>query len=161
MRRFAFWRIPGMDARRTRTLVHDLAVAYGRHPLMRRFVVHQVLVPAKVHPRDVLGTVRAVHQWVRDHVRFQNEPEEQVLTPARVLLWRFGDCDDRSGLVAAMLEAVGIPWRLVLLTRHQVPFHIWPQASVKGHWVDLETSDDRARLGETPEHLMRRTAVRL
>lgn len=160
MSSFVFWRIPGMSAHRTRRLVHDLAVAYGRHPLMRRFVVHEVLEPARVHPRDTLGTVRAIHRWVTTRVRFQHEPGEQVLTPGRVLAWRFGDCDDRSGLVAAMLEAVGIRWRLVLLTRGGVPFHIWPQAFV-GRWIDIETSDDRARLGEAPEALMKRTAVRL
>lgn len=158
---FRYWRLPGMDAERTRSLVAHLARAYGRHPLMRRFVVHRVLTPARVHPRDTAGTVRAIHCWIRDRIRFQNEAGEQILTPARVLIWGFGDCDDRSGLAAAMLEAVGIRWRLVLLARAGTPFHIWPQALVQGRWLDLETSDDRARLGESPEALMKRTAVRL
>lgn len=161
MKSFRYWRIPGMDAERTRRLVAHVARAYGRHPLMRAFVVGRVLRPAGVAPRDTAGTVRAIYTWIRDNVRFQNEPGEQILTPGRVLIWRFGDCDDRSGLAAAMLESLGITWRLVLLSRRGVPFHIWPQAMVRGRWIDLETSDDRARLGESPEALMGRTAVRL
>lgn len=161
MSSFRYWRIPGMDANRTRSIVGRLARAYGRHPLMRAFVVGRVLRPAGIAPRDTAGTVAAIFRWVRDNIRFQNEPGEQVLTPGRVLIWRFGDCDDRAGLVAAMLESVGIRWRLVLLSRHGTPFHIWPQALVRGRWMHLETSDDRARLGESPESLMGRTAVRL
>lgn len=161
MSTFRFWRLPGMDSARTRQIVAELGRAYGRHPLMRAFVVRQVLEPARVHPRDALGTVRAVHAWVRDRVRFQAEPGEQILTPGRVLIWRFGDCDDRAGLLAAMLESVGVRWRLVLLARQGVPFHIWPQAFVKGQWIDVETSDDRAAVGEAPEHLMSRVGVAL
>lgn len=159
---FRFWRIPNRGAIHTRELVRQVAKTYGAHPLMRKYVVHQVLGPAGVVPRDQLGMARAIHGWVRDRIAFVNEAGESVLTPGRVLLWRYGDCDDRTGLVAAMLEAVRIPWRLQLLCRRRrgrlVPFHIWPQARIAGRWHDLETSHSRSRFAEHPANLMRRLA---
>lgn len=153
--------LQGIDASRTHNLVAEVATLYGEDPRMRAFVVHQVLNPAGVPSYNDRAAVAAIHQWVRDNIRFVREPGEQVLTPARVLLWRFGDCDDRAGLVAAMLHAIGIRWRLVLLTRGGVPFHIWPQALVDDAWLDVETSHPRAFLGENPAHLIERLSVSL
>jgi transglutaminase-like putative cysteine protease len=159
---FRFWRLPGKDPQATRALVRRVARIYGGHPVMRWFVMRRVLAPAHVAPRDELGMAAAIHAWVRDHVAFVNESGEQVLTPGRTLRWRFGDCDDRSCLVAAMLESVRIPWRLVLLSkrvgRELVPFHIWPQARIRGRWIDLETSHSRAQFAEHPVTLMKRLA---
>lgn len=156
------WSLSGINAYRTRGLVKMVAQVYGAHPLMRAFVSRQILDPAGVAPHDTLGAVRAIFAWVRDEVRFLLEHGEQVLTPGRVLLWRLGDCDDRSGLVAAMLQSIRVPWRLKLLAR-QIggrlrPYHIWPQALVGGEWIDLETSDPRARFGEHPSTLTRRVS---
>lgn len=153
--------VPGRDAEQTRSLVEWGARLYGSRPLMRYFTVRHVIEPARVGERDTLGQVRAVFEWVRDRIRFSNEAGEQVLLPDRVLLWRFGDCDDKTCLVAAMLESIRIPWRTALLARNGVPFHILPQANVDGRWYDLEVSDQRARFGEDPRDLMRRVAVSL
>ena len=157
---FRCWRLKGKDPELTRRLVAAVARVYGAHPLMRHLVVEHVLRPARAHPRDDAAKVRAIQEWVRDNIRFENESGEQVLTPGRVLIWRFGDCDDRAGLVVAMLESIRIPWRLELLSRkvgaQMVPFHIWPLALVDGRWVHLETSDSRARCGEHPADLMQR-----
>lgn len=157
---FQFWRIPYKSATHTRTLVRRCAQVYGAHPLMQVFVVRRVLRPAGVEPRDLVGAARAIHAWVTRHIEFHNESGEQVKTPGCVLRVRFGDCDDRTGLVAAMLESIRIPWRLQLLARRVDgrlrPFHIWPQARISGRWWDLETSDRAARFGEHPVALMKR-----
>ena len=160
MSTFRFWSVPKKGPEQTRRLVEELARIQGHHPTMRYAAVKLMLEPYGVDPRDQVGAVRAIHAWVRDHVRFVDEPGESILTPARVLLWRYGDCDDRSCLVAALLEAIRIPWRLMLLARRVggrlAPFHIWPQAFAAGRWVDVETSDRRAEFGEHPAALMRR-----
>jgi transglutaminase-like putative cysteine protease len=158
---FRFWRLPHRDAESTRRLVRLVAKLYGSNPRMRQFVVERVLRPAGVTARDELAAVRAIWRWVRDHVDFWNEAGESVLTPGRVLLVRYGDCDDRSGLVAAMLEAIRIPWDLVLLARRMpgrglVPFHIWPRARLAGQSFHLETCHPDARFDEHPAALMAR-----
>ena len=165
MSAFRFWRLPYRNAEATRRLVDLVARVYGHHPRMRQFVAHQVLEPARVPHRDDLAAARAIHAWVTKNIRFLNEAGEQVLTPARVLNMRYGDCDDRSGLVAAMLTSIRIPFRLMLLGRRRpapdgasrlVPFHIWPQAIIRGRVFDLETCHPKARFGEHPRDLMRR-----
>lgn len=153
-RTFRAWALPGKDPQRTRRLIEAVARLYGQHPMMRAIVVQHVLRPAGVTPGDSDGAARAIHAYVRDHIDFWPEAGEQVLTPARVLIWRFGDCDDRTGLVAAMLEAVRIRWRLEMAF---LPGgHIWPEAFVAGRWVPLETSDPRAQWAEHPADLVRR-----
>lgn len=154
------WEIPGRSASQTQALVEGAARTYGARPLMRAFTV-RVLERAGVGERDTLGQARAVFEFVRDRIRFANEPGEQVLLPDRVLAWGFGDCDDKSGLAAAMLESIRIPWRTVLLARNGVPFHILPQAQVNGVWHHLEVSDRRARFGEDPRALMARLGLAL
>ena len=149
-------RVPVRDAAVTRRLVETVAQVYGRDPRMRAWLIHEVLEPAGVHQRDAVGIVRAIHEGVRDRIRFALEAGEQVLTPVRCIVWGFGDCDDRTGLVCALLEAARVKWRTRLLARRGVPFHIWPQARVDGRWLDLETSDDRTTLGEHPIAFMRR-----
>ena len=153
--------VPGRDPEQTRALVEWGARLYGSRPLMRLFTLRHVVEPAGISERDTVGIVRAVFEWVRDRVRFSNEAGEQVLLPDRVIAWRFGDCDDKTCLVVAMLESVRIPWRTVLLARGGVPFHIYPQARLGGRWVDLEVSDRRAKFGEDPRVLMRRLGLSL
>lgn len=154
-----FWAraLPGKDPERTRRLVEQVAREYGRHPLMRHLVVEHMLRPAGVAPNDTEAASRVIHAWIRDRIEFWPESGEQVLTPARVLIWRLGDCDDRCGLVGAAHEALRIGWRLEL--GHLGlgdQGHLWPEVLVGGAWRPVETSDPRARWGEHPRDLVRR-----
>lgn len=150
-------RLQGKSLEGTRVLVEGLARRYGAHPLMRHVVIEHVVRPAGVRPNDLGAASEAIHAWVRDRVDFWPESGEQVLTPARVLIWRYGDCDDRAGLVAAMHEALRVRWRLVVghLGRADQA-HLWPEVHVRGAWWPVETSDPRARWGEHPVALVAR-----
>lgn len=152
-------RVEGRHPEQTRAIVEELAQMYGASPLTRFFVVEHILRPAKVNERDVLGMARAIFMWVRDRIRFANEAGEQVLTPARTLIWGFGDCDDKTALVCSLLEAVRIPWRTALLARNGAAFHILPQARIGGRWYHLEVSDRRARFDEDPRAFMKRVGL--
>ncbi len=149
------WRIDSRSAAQTQAIVEHLARLYGGLPQMRD-CVGALLHRQRVAPRDDTGVARAIWAWVTHRVRFLNEAGEIVQTPAKTMMALFGDCDDRTSLLCAMLESVRIPWRTRLLSKNGVPYHIWPQALVGGRWVDLETSDERARFGEHPDALMRR-----
>ncbi len=158
---YRLYQLPGRTAERTRQVVEELARLYGGHPLMRFLCVDQIVRPRGLDERDQVGMVRAIYEFVRDSIRFVAEPGEQVQTPARTLLWGYGDCDCKTALTCALLESVGLTWRTVLLSRNGVPFHILPQALVGGRWTHLEVSDKRALFGEDPRELMRRIGVAL
>lgn len=151
-----WWVLPGLDSGRTQRIVEELAQLYGNHPMWRWWVIHHIVRPAGVPEHDDEAAARAVHAWWRDHIRFQAEPGEQVQTPARTVLWGYGDCEDLTGGICSCLEALRIPWRTELLG--DPPYHIWPQALVGGRWAHLETAHSRARFDEHPEALLRRVS---
>ena len=68
-----------------------------------------------VRPKDYLGEIKALFEWVQRHVRYTRDPfrVEVLHSPRRMLELRAGDCDDMSILLGAMLEAIGHSVRLV------------------------------------------------
>ncbi len=68
-------------------------------------------------PKDYLGEIQALFEWVQKNVRYTKDPYRvEVLHSARRMLeLRAGDCDDMTILLAAMLEAIGHPTRLVII----------------------------------------------
>src|SRR5579885_1383644 len=57
--------------------------------------------------------IRALQHWVRDNVVYVPDPRgvELLQTPPRTLQLMTGDCDDKSILLATLLETVGCATR--------------------------------------------------
>lgn len=91
----------------------------GRDPRMREFVINTVLGdrPGDDASRDYQRQTAAILAWVQANIRYYNETGEQLQDPFYTLRQTFGDCDDMSLLVAAMLESLKIEWRFVLSGR--------------------------------------------
>lgn len=94
---------------------------YKSHPLIRETA--RALVQGCAE-RDTDCEIAALQAFVRDHVRYTNDIAgvETLQTPVVTLGYRepafgeyapggtsSGDCDDKSVLLAALLQAVGIP----------------------------------------------------
>lgn len=96
--------------------------------------------------RDRPAEVSALHQFVRDHIRYVRDPVgvETLHAPEQVLALKQGDCDDKSILLASLLDAIGHPARY-----HAVGFrpgvfqHVYVEARIGGRWVALETTEPR------------------
>lgn len=100
---------------------------------------------AGLPPKDLAGEVRALHAFVRDRIRYVRDVAgvETVQTPERTLQNAAGDCDDKSTLLAALLESIGFRTRFEAVGF--VPgrwSHVLVQALVHGRWVPLETTLD-------------------
>jgi len=92
------------------------------------------------------GEVRALHEFVRDQIRYVRDPVglELVATPEKVLEYRQGDCDDKSTLLAALLESLGHPARFVAVGIRGGPFsHVLVESKIGASWVPLETILDK------------------
>lgn len=66
---------------------------------------------ARAHrPDDWIGIIREVHRFVRDGVRFQNDPNRrQWMVPAgETLETGWGNCVGKTILVVALLRALGL-----------------------------------------------------
>lgn len=143
---YRVYALAGMSPDQTQDIVDQLARQYGAAPSMRRITV-EICRAMGASPSDPEQIARAIQRWIQTQVQFAREAGEQILTPARTLLWRLGDCDDLTALAGACLLSLGVPYRSEVLLS---PPHIWPQARVGGRWIHIEVSDPRVQFGEHP-----------
>ena len=69
---------------------------------------------------------------------------EVVQTPTYTLTNQFGDCDDKSTLLATMLESIGHPCRFVAIgyTRSGEFEHVFVETRVGANWLGLDATLD-------------------
>lgn len=137
--------IPKGYAGTRKTLEHIAAlIRQGAKDFYVRQKAIDILIARGVQPKDYLGEIRALFDWVQRNVRYTKDPYRvEVLHSARRLLeLRAGDCDDMTILLAAMLEAIGHPTRLVIVGpdpgRPRLFSHIYLEVNLRGRWIPLD-----------------------
>jgi len=106
----------------------------------------QILQRHAVRPKDYLGEIKALFEWVQRNLRYTKDTcRVEVLHSARRLLeLGAGDCDDFSILLGSLLEAIGHPVRLVLSgpnpRRPQWFSHVYVEAFCNGRWIALDAT---------------------
>lgn len=104
--------------------------------------------------RDELSEVRALFQLVQGirYVRDVHEVET-LASPAKTLLMRVGDCDDKATLLAALLESIGYPTRFVVAGYFQPGEveHVYLQVHAAGQWIDLDPTEHESIGWSPPE----------
>lgn len=99
-------------------------------------------------PRQWFAEIRAVHEFVRDSIRYLRDPAtmERIATPEQTLKSMQGDCDDKATLLAALLDSIGHPTRFVAIGLGGGPFsHVLVETKVRHtgndqkDWMPLET----------------------
>lgn len=92
---------------------------------------------------DKSAEVRALHAFVRDYIRYTNDTRnvETIQTPQATLELGIGDCDDKSTLLASMLECAGRPTRFVAVAFGNPPkySHVLVETRLGNTWYPLET----------------------
>lgn len=117
---------------------------YGAGSGRIRNLTLQVVREAGVAERDKAGEIVAVHEYVKNHLRYVKDPlwYEFVTHPETLAFERAdGDCDDHVTLEAAMLGSIGIPSRFVVYGFKGAPQyqHVAMHANVGGNqWVALD-----------------------
>jgi len=137
---------------------------------MRQYVLDAVRDPQQrireltlsIVPRNYVGQVRAVQQWVQQNIRYIRDPMdanggvELVQEPVYTVQHRAGDCDDQSVLVASMLSSIGHPERFAAFGFNGGPLeHVLSQTQIGPHWVSVETIEARP-LGWEPPNITSR-----
>ena len=95
-----------------------------------------------VAPRAYGMEVRACQRFVRDQIDYVQDPVdvELVQTCDKTLQLGRGDCDDKSTLLAAMLESIGHPCKFAAIGLNGGDFsHVLVQTKVADAWVWCET----------------------
>lgn len=126
----------------------------------KNFYVRQkaidILFARAVKPKDYLGEIKALFEWVQHHIRYTKDPfRVEVLHSAqRLLQLRAGDCDDMTILLGAILESIGHPVRLVLTgpdpSRPRLFTHIYLEVNYRGRWIPLDATMPY-RMGWSPQ----------
>lgn len=109
---------------------------------------------------DTNGEIRALHAFVRDHIRYTGDIRavETLQTPRVTLETGVGDCDDKSTLLASLLESINRPTRFVAVGFGEGGGHSHVLVEVltrKRKWVPLETIK-QVEAGWYPANVKRR-----
>jgi len=98
--------IAGVKA--TLQIMVRLRQEYKTDPNIVRFA-GDTLQQCGVPEKDYIAEVKCLQNWVRDNVRYVRDVRdvETIRTPPEILRGLSGDCDDKSLLLATLLEAVG------------------------------------------------------
>lgn len=121
-------------------------------------------------PRQWFAEIRALHEFVRDQIRYLRDPVnmERVATPEMTLQIGQGDCDDKATLLAAMLDSIGHPTRYVALAFNGEGFsHVLVETKVRNtgndraDWMPLETILPDKEMGWYPAGNPRRYILKV
>jgi len=94
--------------------------------------------------KNWFGEVQKLHHYVRDKIRYVRDIRgvETLATPDTTLKIGQGDCDDKSVLLASMLESIGHPTRFVALSfTPGVYSHVLVETKIGNKWIALETTE--------------------
>lgn len=117
-------------------------VRHGKKDLAVRGVALQLVRP--LEQRDYVGEVRALHAFVRDRIRYVGDVRgvETLHSARRILQQGQGDCDDKSILLAALLESINHPTRFVAVGFSPTHVdHVLLETRIGRRWVPLETTE--------------------
>lgn len=97
-------------------------------------------------PKNENSEITAIFNFVRDQIRYVRDIVgiETISTPIKVLQQRAGDCDDKTVLLAAMLETIGYPTRFVVAGYHTAGEveHVYLQVWTQAGWIDLDATEN-------------------
>lgn len=94
--------------------------------------------------KDWVGEVRALHNFVRDQIRYVRDIRgvETLHTAEKLLEIRQGDCDDKSVLLASLLESIGHPTRFVAISLIPGKFcHVFVETKIRAAWIPMDTTE--------------------
>lgn len=115
---------------------------YGSRSTKIRALAINILTKAAVPEKQYEQEMVAIHNWVRDKIRYTRDVagQETLLTPEETAFNSLaGDCDDKSILEAALLGSIGIPTRFVVVGVDQITFsHVYLQARPRTEWISLD-----------------------
>lgn len=117
-------------------------------------------IVAGVPQRDYAGQVRALHAFVRDRIRYIGDINgvETVHTPRQILAQAQGDCDDKSLLLATLLETIGHKTRFVAVGYGPGVSHVLVETQLGSKWIPLETTEN-VEAGWYPDRIRSRVVV--
>lgn len=133
----------------TLNLMRDIVRMYRKHPLIRQTAAELV---SDLPQKSWIGEIDRLHRFVRDHIRYLKDTRgvETVQTPTVTLDLGQGDCDDKSVLLASLLESIGHPTRFVAIGYQPGRYeHVYVETKLNNSWISLDPTEP-VPVGWTP-----------
>jgi len=106
--RIQFYTLAGGEAGivQTAKMMRELVSAYKVNPEIRGLALSLV---SNLPGKDEIAEIDTLFKFVRDRIRYVKDVYnvETLATPVKTLEIGQGDCDDKSTLLAALLESIG------------------------------------------------------
>jgi transglutaminase-like putative cysteine protease len=132
-----------------------LAREYRRRPAIRELALQLV---ASVPEKNYRMEADELFRFVRDSIRYVQDINgvETLQTPERTLIVRQGDCDDKSVLLAALLESLGHPARFAAIGFEPDQFsHVFVETKIGADWIGMDATEAHP-MGWQPEGVLTR-----
>lgn len=136
----------------TLSLMAQFVKTYKKAPPVRELAL---FLTKNIAQKDWRGEISAIHEFVKNDIRYVKDINgiETVQSPVQTLRLGAGDCDDKTVLAAALLEAIGHPTRLKAVGFIPNNFnHVFPETKIGNKWVSVETTEP-VQLGWIPPGL--------
>ena len=132
-----------LGVRETLALMRAIVRRYRADPNMIAYA-RQLLIG--VPQKDWMGEIRKIFYFVRDRIRYVQDPNdvETLSTPDYLLanMNAGGDCDDKSVLLATLLEASGHPARFRAVGFEGGALtHVYVETKLGERWIPLDTTE--------------------
>lgn len=104
---------------------------------------------SRLRSKDWRGEINALFEHVRDNIRYVKDINgiETVADAVQVMKQGQGDCDDKSVLLASMLESIGHPTRFKAVGFKPGELsHVYVETRLGDKWIPLETTEN-VRMG--------------
>lgn len=121
--------------------MRELVRGGRKNPTVRQLAV---ALTRNLQQKDWYGEILALFEFVRDKIRYVKDVRtvETLHTPVMVLENGQGDCDDKTVLLASLLESLGHKTRLVAIGFAPEKYsHVYPEVFLNGKWISLETTE--------------------
>lgn len=103
-------------------------------------------IAAAVRPQKYYAEIlRRIHAFVRDEIAYIPDIRdvETLHAPEFILSHKYGDCDDKSVLVASMFESIGFKTKLVAVGNTPAACsHVYVEVKLGRHWIPVETTEN-------------------
>jgi len=97
--------------------------------------------------KNYAGEIARLFYFVRDKIRYTRDINgvETLHIPSQVLEQQYGDCDDKSVLLAALLESIGHRTRFIALGFERGSFsHVLTQTRIREDtWLSLDPTEQQ------------------
>jgi len=104
-------------------------------------------------PKDETGEINAIFQYVRDDIRYVKDvyDVETIHTPDQIIKLAQGDCDDKSVLLAVLLESIGYQTYFKVTGYHGSDYeHVYVYVSGLGVAMHLDATEPESAGWEAP-----------